>query len=263
MNDAQVLVEVEAGVAWLTLNRPRELNALSRQMLDELNDAIGLIEADEGIRCVVLTGAGRAFCAGADLKFIAAMEPETRDKATLEFLAHVGATVSRLERLPKPVIAAVNGVAVAGGMELLLGCDLVVAAESARLGDGHAKYGLVPAAGASVRLPRRIGANRANYLFFTGELVPAAALLSAGLINEVVPDEALRSAATALAAKIVAKSPIFLRLMKELAASAQEGTQEDALRRELEFNETYTASYDRNEGLAAFLEGRTPVFTGR
>lgn len=263
MNDPQILVDIEAGVAWMTLNRPHDLNALSAQMLGELNEALGLIEKDDDVRCVVLTGAGRAFCAGADLKFLAGIAPETRDEATLEFLGLVGATVSRLERLPKPVIAAVNGVTVAGGLELLLSCDLVLAAESARIGDGHAKYGLVPAAGASVRLPRRIGATRANYLFFTGELLPATSLLSAGLVNEVVPDQELRKAATALAAKIVVKSPIFLRLMKQLTASAQDGTQEDALNRELDLNATYTSSHDRNEGLAAFLEGRAPVFIGR
>lgn len=232
-------------------------------MLDELNTALSAVDEDNSVRCAVLNGAGRAFCAGADLKFIEAMAPETRDKATLDFLDYIGSTVLRLEQLPKPVIAAVHGVVVAGGMELLLGCDLVVATETARMGDGHANYGLIPGAGASVRLPRKIGTTRANYLFFTGEFVPASDLLAAGLVNEVVPDESLRDAAAALAAKIVTKSPICLRLMKELSAAAHDSTQDDALRRELKVNASYTASYDRNEGLAAFRERRAPVFIGR
>lgn len=263
MSDEQILVEVDAGVAWLTLNRPHDLNALTDRMLDELNAAMDMIEGDGTIRCVVLTGAGRAFCAGADLKFVAAMPPETRDTATMAFLAHAGSTMARLERLPRPVIAAVNGIATAGGLELVLCCDIVLASESARLGDGHANFGLLPGAGASVRLPRRIGLTRAKHLFFTGQLVPAASLVSAGLVNEVVPDGALRDAAAALAAVIAGKSPIGLRWMKELAAAACDGTQEDALRRELDANAAYVETHDRNEGLAAFAEGRSPVFKGR
>ncbi len=148
-------------------------------------------------------------------------------------------------------------------LELVLCCDLVIAAESARLGDGHANYGLLPGAGASARLPRRVGLARAKHLFFTGDLLPAAELMAAGLVNSVVPDAELGAAVQRLAEKVAAKSPIGLRRMKELANAATEATQDEALRRELAVNEGYARTFDRNEGLAAFNERRPPVFQGR
>ncbi len=258
-----VLLEMRGPAAWVTLNRPRELNALSPPMMERLAGILGETEADPAVRCLVLTGAGRAFCAGADLKFVHDMPAEQRDAATMAFLRHASALMSRIEAFPKPVVAAVNGVATAGGLELVLCCDLVIAAESARLGDGHANYGLLPGAGASARLPRRVGLARAKHLFFSGDLLPAAELVAAGLVNSVVPDAELGAAVQRLAEKVAAKSPIGLRRMKELANAAIEVTQEEALRRELAVNGDYARTFDRNEGLAAFNERRAPVFQGR
>jgi len=258
-----VLLEMRGPAAWVTLNRPRELNALSLPMMDRLASILDETEADPAVRCLILTGAGRAFCAGADLRFIHDMPAEKRDAATMAFLRQASALMSRVEAFPKPVIAAVNGVATAGGLELVLCCDLVIAAESARLGDGHANYGLLPGAGASARLPRRVGLARAKHLFFTGDLLPAAELMAAGLVNSVVPDAELGAAVQRLAEKVAAKSPIGLRRMKELANAATEATQDEALRRELAVNEGYARTFDRNEGLAAFNERRPPVFQGR
>ena len=259
----EVLLERRGPAAWVTLNRPQELNALSPAVLGRLAAVLDEIEADPDIRCLVLTGAGRAFCAGADLRFVHDMPADGRDAATMAFLRTATAFMSRLEACPKPVIAAVNGVATAGGLELVLCCDLVVAADTARLGDGHANYGLLPGAGASARLPRRIGLARAKHLFFTGELLPAADLLAAGLVNSVVPGADLAAAVGRLAEGIAAKSPVGLRRMKELANAAMDGTLADALRRELAVNEDYARTFDRNEGLAAFNERRTPAFQGR
>ena len=258
-----VLLEQRGPAAWVTLNRPRELNALSGALLDRLDGVLDAMEADTAARCLVLTGAGRAFCAGADLAFVHALPADRREIATAAFLRRASALMSRLEAFPKPVIAAVNGIATAGGMELVLCCDLVIAAHGARLGDGHANYGLLPGAGASARLPRRIGLARAKHLFFTGDLVPAAELVTAGLVNTVVPGEELVAEVDRLVAKIATKSPLGLRRMKELANAAVETTLADALRHELDVNEGYALTFDRNEGLAAFNEHRQPVFQGR
>ncbi len=257
------LLERRGPVAWITLNRPRELNAISPAMLDRLHAILDEVEADPAVRCIVVTGAGRAFCAGADLAFVHAMPAAERDAATMAFLRRASSTMSRIEACPKPVVAAVNGVTVAGGLELVLCCDLVLAAEGARIGDGHAKYGLLPGAGASARLPRRVGLSRANWMLFTGALAPARELVAAGLVNEVVPDADLQAAAARLAADVAARSPLGLRRMKELARASLEGSLGEALERELAVNAGYAASFDRNEGLAAFAERREPVFQGR
>lgn len=263
MSYETILLERRGPAAWLTLNRPAELNAMDPCLIREVGQALSTIEPDVDVSCLVVTGAGRAFCAGADLKFVEAMVPLEREAATAEFLRDASALMSRLEAFPKPVIAAVNGIATAGGMELLLCCDLVYAADDARVGDGHANFGLLPGAGASVRLPRKIGITRANHLFFTGDLVPAGDLVAAGLINGVVPAADLPEVVAALAAKLAARSPLGIRLMKDLAATALDLSQADGLARELAVNHDYAASFDRNEGLAAFKERRRPMFQGR
>ncbi|WP_242098543.1 enoyl-CoA hydratase/isomerase family protein [Sphingomonas sp. CROZ-RG-20F-R02-07] len=263
MNDLVVSYAMRGSAAWITLDRPAELNALSGPMIDEIGLALDRAEADGAVRCVVFTGAGRAFCAGADLKFVHAMPAEQRTVATAEFLARATALMSRIESLPKPVIAAVNGVATAGGTELLLCCDLIIAADNARIGDGHANYGLLPGAGASVRLPRRIGLSHAKYLFFTGDLMPVTHRIFAQFVTDVVPAERLVEAVDRVADKIASKSPIGLRHMKMLADRSLDLSLVDALRAEARSNIDYIATDDRNEGLTAFIERRLPVFQGR
>jgi enoyl-CoA hydratase len=171
--------------------------------------------------------------------------------------------MTRLEKFPKPVIAAVNGLALAGGLELVLCCDLVIAARSARLGDAHANFGLLPGGGSSVRLPRKIGPTRAKHLLYTGEFVPAEQLREAGLVNEVVDDADLLAAAGRLVARLRTKSPLVLRRMKALVDDGLEQPIETALRLELLASEVHAHSHDMKEGLAAFEEKRAPVFTGR
>ncbi len=263
MADESVLVARREAVLWITLNRPNELNAMDRDVLTALAKALDEAEGDDSVICVVLTGAGRAFCAGADLKFVKDFPEEEREAATAAFLRRATTLMSRLEAFPKPVIAAVNGIATAGGMELLLCCDLVLASDSAKLGDGHANYGLLPGAGASYRLPRKIGLTRAKYLFFTGALLSAHELRDAGLINKVVPHSDLVAEVDALAALITSKSPLGLRYMKELANASFDLSQEQALRAEQAACAAHVNSYDRNEGLAAFNERRRPSFRGR
>lgn len=259
---SQVMTDIRDGVLWVTLNRPEAMNALTPDVLTGVNDALDRAESDEAIRVVVLSGAGRAFCAGADLKFVrsaSALGPTSTDA----FLRNVLRTMERLERLPMPVIAAVNGLALAGGLELLLCCDLVVAARSAKLGDAHANYGLLPGGGGSVRLPRKIGPTRAKYLLFTGEFVAADELVASGLVNLVVDDTELIPAAQSLAARVATKSPLGLRRMKQLVNDGLDQPAETALRLELLASEVHAHSEDMREGLAAFAEKRKPVFRGR
>src|SRR5690606_8560492 len=211
MND--VLTAVRDGALWITLNRPDAMNALTPDVLSGINAALDDAQADAAVRAGVLTGGGRALCAGADLKYVRAQSDEGAG-ATDRFLRPALDTMNRREHCPMRVIAAVNGLALAGGVELALCCDLVVAARAARLGDAHANYGLLPGGGASVRLPRKIGPTRAKYLLFTGEFVPAEELVAAGLVNLVGDDQQLADATGTLASRIASKSPVGLRRMK-------------------------------------------------
>ena len=259
MNSTAILRDTRGPCTWLTLNRPRALNALDSSTLELFNEALDQVAGDEESRCVVITGTGRAFCAGADLTAI----NELPGEAIAQFLHDINALMTRIACFPKPVIAAVNGLTVGGGLELLLSCDLVVAADDARLSDGHANFGLLPGAGASVRLPRKLGATRAKYLLFTGDLLPASDPIFAPLINVLVPGAQLPAAVERLVEKIAGKSPLALRHVKALADAAFDASIEQALQMEQSANQAYALSYDRSEGITAFNENRKPVFLGR
>lgn len=263
MSFQQIAYERRGAAAWVTLDRSGELNALTAIMIGELNVALDQVEADPDVACLVITGRGRAFCAGADLKFVLDFRVEDREAATAEFLGEATRMVSRLEALSKPVIAAVNGITTAGGMEILLACDIVIASDAARLGDGHANYGLLPGAGASVRLPRKLGANHAKYLFFTGALLAVDDPIFAQLVTRIAPADGLVAEVDALTAQIAGKSALGLRVMKTLADAALDRSIADGLAAEQYANLGHASSHDRNEGLLAFRERRPPVFTGR
>ena len=256
-----VISEIRGNAMWITLNRPDALNAITPAVISGINAALDKAP-QAGARAVVLTGTGRAFCAGADLKFIRG-ESGDDEAALSRFLDTILLVMNRLETFPMPVIAALNGLTLAGGLELMLCCDLVVAARSAKLGDAHANYGLLPGGGSSVRLPRKIGPTRAKYLLYTGEFVPAEQLVAAGLVNEVVDDDALIAATEALVAKLANKSPLVLRRMKALVDDGLEQPAAIALRQELLASEVHAYSHDMKEGLAAFEEKRKPSFTGK
>lgn len=262
MSKDPVSVHVENAVAWIKLNRPDQLNALSPEVISGLVTALDTIERDEGVRVVVITGEGRAFSAGGDLKgFLKRLESgEYREFA--QQLRRSMDIFLRIERMPKPVIAAVNGVAVAGGLELILCCDIVIAADTA-LGDGHLKYGVLPGSGSSVRLPRKLPVNIAKRLLLTGELVPAAQLMQWGLVNEVVPVSDLQDTVSALAQQMARLSPLGLAWVKELVADGLEQPLDAALRSEITTFEAYIRSSDFLEGMKAFSEKRQPRFTGK
>jgi len=258
-----VLYAVEDAVAWLTLNRPEAMNAMSPALTEGLVDAIDAVERDDTVSAVVITGAGRAFSAGGDLKSFREAVSAGQFEGFVERLRQSQAMFRRVEQLARPVIAAVNGYAVAGGLELILCCDLVIAAESAMIGDGHAKYGIIPGGGSTARLPRKVPVNVAKMLLLTGELWPARNLLAAGLVNQVVPDGELRATVAALAARLARNSPLGLKLIKRLVNDGLDQPVELAARAELGAFESYVRSDDFREGLAAFAEKRTPRFSGR
>lgn len=262
MTDQSVLFEIRDTAAWITLNRPTAMNSLIPAVTAGIDAALDEVERHPEVCAVVLTGNGRAFSAGADLKFI--RESSGGDPRALQnFLQGIYVTFNRLEHFPRPVIAAVNGLALAGGIELVLCCDLVIAAESAKLGDAHANYGLIPGGGSSVRLPRKIGPTRAKYLMYTGEFLPARELLAMGLVNEVVPNAELTGAVERLVAKLATKSPLGLARMKYLVDDGLNQSEDTALRLELSVFDLHTASEDMQEGLAAFQQKRPPQFKGR
>jgi enoyl-CoA hydratase len=264
---APVLQERRGAALWLTLNRPDVLNGLNQDVLDGLTAGLDAAAADPSVRAVVLAATGRAFCAGADLTFARglaeASAPDGEASAANAFLHRVRVVLDRIESFRTPVIAAVNGVAVGGGLELVLVCDLAIAARSAKLGDGHAVYGQVPGGGASVRLVRRLGLATAKHLMFTGQLHPAERYLGTDLIVDVVADDGLVEAVDALVEVIASRSPVGLAAMKRLANAAHDTPLPVAVTRELEVSALHERSADWSEGISAFAEKRSPHFPGR
>lgn len=255
-----LLCDVRGATAWLTLNRPAALNALTPQLMTDLRSQLLAIESDRRVRVVVLTGAGRAFCAGVDLSAIG-RELSAAD-ATAAFMRVAEPATDALQAMSKPVIASVNGHAFAGGLELVLLCDLVVSAAEARFSDGHANFGLIPGGGSTARLPRRVGLSLAKYMIYTGAQIDAETMRTAGLVHRVVPRAELDAAVEELAQVLASKSPLGLARSKHLIAQGLELTEAEAARREATAAVEHCAAKDVAEGLAAFAQKRKPVFTG-
>lgn len=242
---APVLVEQTGSVRWIRLNRPRARNALNPELIAALDVAIAAAMADEETRIVVIAGAGPSFCAGADLRHLLALARSGEDPAA--FLASISDCFSRIERAAKPVVAAVHGHVVAGGLELALVCDAVVARSGTLIGDGHVRQGLLPGAGASLRLPRKVGEPFARWLMLTGELVAVERFLATGFVCSVVPPEEFEGQVEAVAARLLAAGDGTHARVKELLAHRPDT--DDALVRELRtFGEHW-----REHGVAASL----------
>ncbi|MDP6550474.1 MAG: enoyl-CoA hydratase/isomerase family protein [Dehalococcoidia bacterium] len=252
-----IIYEKKGGLVDITLNRPDRLNAANLQLAREMNQAVGEIEADEEVRVMILHGAGRAFCAGADIKAMAEGE------LSGELVHKMTALCTRMEGLSKVTISAVNGIAAGGGCEMALACDLRLAADVARFGLPEVKLGLLPGSGGTQRLPRIIGAGRAKWVMYTGEFVDAETALQWGLVNQVVPGDQLLEEAGKLAQTLLERPPLALRLIK---SCIDVGSQMD-LRSGLEYEgrciQILEASEDAQEGLRAFIEKRAGDFKGR
>ena len=260
MNYETVLLEEqEPGIWLLTVNRPKALNALAPQVLDDIAAATGAVLANPAARCLLVTGAGdRAFVAGADIAAMSAMPT----LAAREFALKGHATLRAFELAPFPVIALVNGFALGGGCELALACDFIVASEKAVFGQPEVNLGICPGFGGTQRLPRAVGRAMALELVTTGRQVKADEALRIGLANHVVPAEALLAKGLELARLIAAKGPVAVKFSKHLVLHGQDMDLANANTFEADVFALLCATDDKREGMAAFLEKRTPRFRG-
>ena len=264
MSTSIELERAEHGAAIVRLNRPDSLNAIDSAMIRALDEAIDEIDADAAVRSVLVTGAGRAFSAGGDLKGYVELQKDP--VAFPKFVGDLHRAFGRLRTLRVPVIALVNGVTAAGGLELLLNCDFTIVARSARIGDGHLNFGQMGGGGVLTLLPRAIGREKAMELLFTGRFLDADECVAWGLANRVVDDDQLLATGLELAKGIAEKSPLAVANAKEVlhAVWADNGSVDAGLRFELERDVYYClTSHDAPEGLQAFAEKRTPRFEGR
>ena len=252
-------IAVADRIATLTVNRPDKLNALGDAVIEELGRAIDELRARDDVGGIVLTGAGRAFVAGADIA-------ELASKSALEAqaLAAKGQAVfRRFETSPKPVVAAVNGFALGGGCELAMACHVRVAAEGAKFGQPEVKLGICPGYGGTQRLPRLVGKGRALQLLLTGDMIGAAEAHRIGLVNEVVPDGQAVAAATAMLQRMLANGPLALALTIEAVDRGLDAALDAGLVLEASHFGVLAATADMAEGTRAFIEKRAPRFAGR
>jgi len=255
--EAFILTETRGRVGVIRLNRPKELNALNSGLMAELIAALEAFDADPAIGCLVITGSERAFAAGADIK-------EMADASAVEMLLRDNiARWDRLKRIKKPIIAAVSGFCLGGGCELAMACDMIVAAESARFGQPEINLGVMPGAGGTQRLTRAVGKALAMEMVLNGRLLSADEAARFGLFNRVTPLEVCLDEAVALAAAIAARAPLAVRLAKESVNNAFETYLADGLADERRSFYFLFSTDDQKEGMAAFIDKRTPQWQAK
>jgi len=252
-----VRTELRGKVLWVHLQRPEVLNAINEEIVAGLNAALDRA-SEKDVRVMVIRGVGRAFCAGADLVEVPGETPDI--KRMEHIVGRVAAMVERIAALPKPVIAGVNGIAAAGGLEIVLACDLVVAVAGARFADAHSNYGLLPGAGGSARLPRAVGLPMAKRMMLTGDFVLAEELAANGFVAKVTPPDQLDACLDELSASLAQRSPRVMAAMKQLAGAACDTPLVKALEAESVALSAYLQTQDVLAGLAAFREGTRPSF---
>jgi len=258
MSRDNILLRKEEGIGFITINRPKYLNALDRATVEELSEVIELIAADDEIKVIILTGAGdKAFVAGGDIAFMKDLTPvEARGFGTF------GQRVLRkLESLPKPVIAAINGFCLGGGCELAMACDFSIASLKAKFGQPEVGLGVTAGFGGTQRLPRLIGIGRARQLLYTGDIIDAEEALRIGLVNEVVPDSDLMNYVIDIAKRIKAKGQMAVRFSKAAVNNGMQTDIDRAMTIESDIFALCFSTADQKEGMNAFIEKRTPHFT--
>lgn len=255
-----ISTEQDGGVAVVTIDNP-PLNALSAALLEELEAEVERLDGDDGCRAIVLRGGGeRAFVAGADIKEFPTLREADTEGGSARGIQRLG---HRMDAAGTPFVAAIQGYCLGGGLELAMCCDVRVCAEDAKLGQPEIKLGLIPGGGGTQRLPRLVGAGRAQLLNLGGDPIDAATAYDWGLVEKVVPREELLAAAGAIASSFAARSPYTVALVRELARVTRDLPLEEGLRYEADTFRRCLASADGQEGVAAFIEKREPRFTGR
>lgn len=260
MEYKNILLERDKGIATLTINRPKSLNALNKETLEEMLACCKEISEDRSVQVVIITGAGeKAFVAGADISFMQGL-----DAAGGKKFGRLGHAVARtIENLPQPVIAAINGFALGGGCELALACDIRLASDNAKFGQPEVNLGVIPGFGGTQRLPRLIGKGLANELLFSGNIIDAAEACRIGLVNRVISQEKLMDECRELALKICSRGPAAVRLCKEAVNNGMEMDLNRACSYEGDLFAFCFAGDEQKEGMSAFLEKRTPNFQNK
>ncbi len=253
-----VLLEKGDHVATITINRPAKLNALNGPTRCELIGVLNDLRNDQDVRVVIITGAGKAFIAGADISEFAGRTPVDQFRVMKEPTVY-----EAVEMFPKPVIAAINGFCLGGGCELAMACDVRIASNKAKLGQPEVNLGIMPGGGGTQRLPRLVGLGNAYKLLFTGDMITAAEAHRIGLVDEVVEADKLLERVSQLANSIALKSPVALQLIKEAVRASVRTPLDEGLRHEVTLFGLAFSSDDKNEGVAAFLEKRTAAFKGK
>lgn len=254
-----VIYEKKDNVAWITLNRPEVLNAQNDALRNDMLCALDEARNDTDVHVIVLTGAGRAFSAGADISEFPKMHPADCVKdfhGTRRFY-------ELMRQIPKPIIAMVNGYALGGGCEAIMACDIVIASEKAKFGQPEIKVGIIPGGGGTQALAKLVGEKKAKELILTGDFINAEEALRLGLINKVVPAEQLLEATEEMIAKLKAQSPIILQYCKMAVNKSQEMSLSEGIKAEQDIFAMCFATEDQKEGARAFLEKRTPKYTGK
>lgn len=256
---SSILTHHEQGVAYITLNRPEKFNSFNREMALVLQEALDAVAADASIRSIVITGAGKAFCAGQDLA--EATDPQGPALETI-VAEHYNPIILRIRQIEKPVIAAVNGVAAGAGANIALACDIVLATESASFIQAFSKIGLIPDSGGTFTLPRLLGMQRASALMMTGDKVSAHDAVAMGMIYKAIPDTDFENSYKTMATQLAQMPTRGIGLTKRLLNETYSNNLEQQLQREKEVQVEAGATYDFKEGVAAFLEKRKPAFRG-
>jgi enoyl-CoA hydratase len=257
MEFIQVTEQLESHIALITLNRPKELNALNLQLMQELRDTLQQLDRNPAVKVIIITGNEQAFAAGADIK-------QMSDKSAIDMLTiDQFSTWDQIRKTKKPIIAAVSGFTLGGGCELAMTCDMIIASETAKFGQPEIKIGVIPGAGGTQRLTKAVGKAKAMELVLTGRFISAAEALSYGLVNKVVPVEMYLHEAVALAKEIAQLSPIAIQLAKEAVNRSFETHLDEGLQFERKNFYLAFATEDQKEGMKAFIEKRKPNYQGK